>query len=74
MSGWVEVANFEKTHGDAVRAEVSKIFRDVGMEVPGPIKEGRPIGELLDCVNDAFVVQLELPESRIKDAFAMRCG
>ena len=42
------------------------------MEVPAAVKDGKPIGELLDSVNDAFMTHLDLPPAKIKEASTMR--
>jgi len=55
-----------------VRSQVSKMISDLGMEVPPAIKEGKPVGELLDAVNEAFMTQLDLPPGKIKEAVSMR--
>lgn len=67
-----EVASFEKAHGDSTRATVATMFKDLGMQVPPAVAEGRPIGELLESVNDSFMGELALPENKLKEAFSMR--
>jgi len=66
------VAEFESKEGEAARAEMKKVFAELKMPVPDALAAGRSVGDLMDCVNDAFMADLELPQDKLKEAYALR--